>query len=125
MPDIIIPTTTATVIEHHIAALPALLARLVNDGTLDEVVEARHWAEAIRAQAKRCRLGMDAQNAVAVARIWLEYRLGELLAKKVVRHRPKTVDTDDPFRLAAARAQRIAAIPRSQIEAYIAKAHGE
>jgi N6-adenosine-specific RNA methylase IME4 len=65
-----------------------------------------------------------------VFRILAEHRLGKILVPLVTRHRPKSVDAQDTFRLAdhdisrdlSARAQKIAEIPKHLIEDFFKEA---
>jgi hypothetical protein len=113
-----------------LVGLPALVARLVRGGSPREIVDARHSAEVLRTYASKAKLGIEAQNAVAQARFRLERRLGEIIPERASRGRPKSVVSDDNFRLAdlgisrdlSSRAQAIAAIPLSFFEQYFVQA---
>src|ERR1041384_3860497 len=86
-------------LDRLLSELPAMVARLVENGTPQEIVDARHRTEVLRAYAAKSRQGLQVQNAVAEARLELEGRLGELLAERLSRGRPKSVPSEDTFRL--------------------------
>src|SRR4029077_10933010 len=62
-----------------LAELPVVVARLVAKGSLQEIREARITTETLRGHAARAKLGKEAQDTCAVARLRLERRLGEVL----------------------------------------------
>jgi hypothetical protein len=50
-----------------LAQLPALVARLVEHGSLHEVADARHKTEVLRSYAAKAKLGREAQDTAAPA----------------------------------------------------------
>jgi site-specific DNA-methyltransferase (adenine-specific) len=109
-----------------LAALPAIVAQLVQHGTPREIAEARHKSELLRSYAAKARLGKELQNTAAEARLRLERRLGELLAEQVSAGRPKNVQSEDNYKLddigvsrkLSSRSQEIAGIPERRFETY-------
>jgi hypothetical protein len=126
-------TLQTTSLDQQLAAVSAFVARLVRDGSPREIVDARRDAEALRSYAEKAKLGMQAQNAVAQARLDLECRLGELIPIMIHRGRPKSIVSDDTFvraKLAdwnispdlSSRSQRVAQIPAKYRQQYFAQA---
>jgi hypothetical protein len=103
-----------------------VVARLVAKGSLQEIREARITTETLRGHAARAKLGKEAQDTCAVARLRLERRLGEVLPPYLKKGAPKKVGSDDHSTLRelgiskdlSARSQRIAAIPERLFEGY-------
>src|SRR5260221_6017155 len=60
--------------------LPAIVADLVATATPHELERARNKAESLRYAVKQAKLGIEAQQTAAEARILLDHRLGALLA---------------------------------------------
>jgi site-specific DNA-methyltransferase (adenine-specific) len=101
--------------------------RLVAEGTPQEIVDGRNKTDAIRVWVRKAKLGLAAQQTAASAWILLEHRLGELLPAVLKKGRPKKIPGEDHFPTLrelgltpnqSSRAQRIAAIPMKQVEAY-------
>jgi hypothetical protein len=75
-----------------LTTVDAAFQALANANTPEELIDLADRAEAMRAYAKRARLGMIAQNRCADVRVRAERKLGELLAATPRLHgRPKSV----------------------------------
>ena len=113
-----------------ISEFTSTVAKIIETGTLCEVINCRQKAEALRQVARAARAGLEMQNALAEQRLRLERRLGEMLIDGLSRGRPKNVTTDDNFRLddlgisrnLSARSQQIANIPSGRFDAYFREA---
>ena len=69
----------------RVAGLPGMVARLVQSGALPEIVDGRNYTAALRDLVRRAKLGLEAQNACAEARLRLERRLGQMLRAAGIR----------------------------------------
>src|SRR2546421_81845 len=113
-------------LEVVLTELPAVVARLVAEGGLQEIIAGRDHADLLRGWVRKAKLGLVAQQAAAEAWMRLERRLGEILSERLSPGRPKTVPQADHFRLRdigmtknqSVRAQAIAAIPMKRMEIY-------
>ena len=110
--------------------IDAALQALASANTPDELIKLANQAAALQVYARRARLGMAAQNRCAELRLRAERRLGELLATTPRLHgRPKSVPDQNTLpslselgvrdRKLSHRAQRIAAVPAREFEAYL------
>lgn len=90
-------------LRRRLDGLPTLVAELISTGGLPEVVAARANTETLRYHAKRAKLGKEALDICAEARLRLEGRLGELLPDWLKTGRPKKVGSDDHLRLKGSR----------------------
>lgn len=108
----------------------AALHALASATTPDELINLANQAAAMQVYARRARLGMLAQNRCAEIRLRAERKLGELLTTTPRLHgRPKSVpdqntypslsDLGVPDRKISHRAQKIAAVPAREFEAYL------
>jgi N6-adenosine-specific RNA methylase IME4 len=108
----------------------AALRALASADTPDELIKLANQAAALQVYAKRAKLGMVAQNRCAELRLRAERKLGQLLITTPRLHgRPKSVpdgnsfpslsDLGVPDRKISHRAQRIAAVPTREFEAYL------
>lgn len=113
------------------------LSALAEANTPDELVDLADKAEAMRAYAKRARLGLAAQNRCAALRLRAERKLGLLLAAMMPpRGRPKKGREEDHFRAQprlvdlgvdkhiALRARRLMQVPEPDFEGYLSAADG-
>jgi N6-adenosine-specific RNA methylase IME4 len=114
--------------------IDAALHALASANTPDELINLANQAAALQVYARRAKLGMIAQNRCAEIRLRAERKLGELLTTTPRLHgRPKTVPDENTFpslsdlgvpdRKLSHRAQRIAAVPIAEFEAYLRTAH--
>src|SRR5438445_6820162 len=119
-----------------VITIDAALHALASANTPDELIMLANQAAALQIYARRAKLGMVAQNRCAEIRLRAERKLGELLTTTPRLHgRPKTVPEENTFprlsdlgvpdRKISHRAQRIAAVPARDFEAYLWKAHLE
>src|SRR6516164_4892054 len=110
--------------------IDAALHALASATTPDELITLANQAAALQVYAKRAKLGMVAQNRCAELRLRAERKLGQLLITTPRLHgRPKSVpdgnsfpslsDLGVPDRKISHRAQRIAAVPTREFEAYL------
>src|SRR6266481_4558676 len=110
--------------------IDAALQALASANTPDELITLANQAAALEVYARRAKLGMVAQNRCAEIRLRAERKLGELLTTTPRLHgRPKTVPEENTFprlsdfgvpdRKISHRAQRIAAVPTRDFEAYL------
>ena len=117
-----------------VITIDAALHALASANTPDELITLANQAAALEVYARRAKLGMVAQNRCAEIRLRAERRLGELLTTTPRLHgRPKTVPDENTFpslsdlgvpdRKISYRAQRIAAVPTREFEAYLRDAH--
>ena len=108
----------------------AALHALASATTSDELITLANQAAALQVYARRAKLGMVAQNRCAEIRLRAERKLGELLTTTPRLHgRPKSVPDENTFpslpalgvpdRKISHRAQRIAAVPAREFEAYL------
>jgi site-specific DNA-methyltransferase (adenine-specific) len=106
------------------------VAKIIETGTVPEIIECRQRSEALRQVARAARTGLEIQNAFAEQRLRLERRLGEMLIDSLSRGRPRNVTTEDNIRLddlgisrnLSARSQRIAVITTDRFDAYFREA---
>jgi len=116
-----------------VVTVDAALRALASANTPDELLTLANQAAALQVYARRAKLGMIAQNRCAEIRLRAERKLGQLLATTARLHgRPKSVrgentfpslsDLGVPDRKISHRAQRIAAIPAREFEAYLREA---
>jgi len=78
--------------------IDAALHALASANTPDELITLANQAEALRAYARRAKLGMVAQNRCADIRVRAERKLGEILKTTERLHgRPKSVPGENPF----------------------------
>jgi hypothetical protein len=114
--------------------IDAALHALASAKTPDELITLANQGAALQVYARRAKLGMVAQNRCAEIRLRAERKLGELLTTTPRLHgRPKTVPDENTFpslsdlgvpdRKLSHRAQRIAAVPIAEFEAYLREAH--
>jgi N6-adenosine-specific RNA methylase IME4 len=107
----------------------AALHALASVNTPDELITLANQAAALQVYARRAKLGMVVQNRCAEIRLRAERKLGELLTTTPRLHgRPKSVPDENTFpslselgvtdRKISHRAQRIAAVPARDFEAY-------
>jgi N6-adenosine-specific RNA methylase IME4 len=112
----------------------AALHALASANTPDELVTLVNQAAALQVYVRRAKLGMVAQNRCAELRLRAERKLGELLTTTPRLHgRPKSVRVENTLpslsdlgvrdRKLSHRAQRIAAVPTREFEAYLRDAH--
>ena len=110
------------------------LSALASANTPDELITLANQAAALQLYARRAKLGMVAQNRCAELRLRAERKLGELLTTTPRLHgRPKSVLGENTLptlsdlgvrdRKTSYRAQRIAAVPTKDFEAYLRRAH--
>lgn len=115
------------------STLDAALHALASANTPGELITLANQAEALRAYARRAKLGMAAQNRCAEIRLRAERKLGAFLTTTARLHgRPKSVpqanslprlsDLGIKDRKLSHRAQRIAAIPTAEFERYLNRA---
>ena len=119
-----------------VITIDAALSALASAKTPDELIQLSNQAAALQVYARRAKLGMVAQNRCAEIRLRAERKLGELLTTTPRLHgRPKSVPDENTFprlsdlgvpdRKISHRAQRIAAVPARDFEAYLRDAqHG-
>jgi hypothetical protein len=114
--------------------IDAALQALASATTPDELITLANRAAALQVYARRAKLGMVAQNRCAEIRLRAERKLGELLSNTPRLHgRPKSVSEENtlpklsdlgvPTRSISHRAQRIAAVPTKEFEAYLRTAY--
>jgi DNA methylase len=117
-----------------LTTVDAAFQALANANTPEELIDLADRAEAMRAYAKRARLGMIAQNRCADVRVRAERKLGELLAATPRLHgRPKSVPGENTLpslselgisdRKISHRAQRLAKIPQPDFDLWLRQAH--
>jgi N6-adenosine-specific RNA methylase IME4 len=110
--------------------IDAALQALASATTPDELINLANRAAALQVYARRAKLGMVAQNRCAEIRLRAERKLGELLSTTPRLHgRPKSVPEENTLprlsdlgvadRKISQRAQRIAAVPAREFEAYL------
>jgi len=120
--------------------LEGAVRMLAEAGTLEEVKHVHDLAQAAAEYARAARLGLEAQNSAAEIKLRAERKAGEMLAG-LERATPQMArimsnagrDSDyaavleeiDTTRQAAARWQKIAALPDEQFEEYIAETKAE
>ncbi len=132
MPNFLVPTSAASAAALNTAVTQAL--RLLESAeTVQEVLDYRSQAEALRVLAERARFGLQAANAYAELRLRSERRLGELL-RTIQRQppgRPQMVSPCDRLptlrslgisKSMSSRAQRLADIPLGDFNRYIGSA---
>jgi N6-adenosine-specific RNA methylase IME4 len=119
-----------------VITIDAALQALASANTPDELIRLSNQAAALQVYARRAKLGMVAQNRCGELRLRAERKLGELLTTTPRLHgRPKSVPDENTFpslselgvpdRKLSHRAQRIAAVPAGEFEAYFRDAQNE
>ena len=117
-----------------VITIDGALSALASANTPDELITLANQAAALQVYARRAKLGMVAQNRCAELRLRAERKLGELLTTTPRLHgRPKSVLGENTLptlsdlgvrdRKTSYRAQRIAAVPTKDFEAYLRRAH--
>ena len=120
--------------------LEGAVRMLAEAGTLEEVKHVHDIAQAAAEYARAARLGLEAQNSAAEIKLRAERKAGEMLAG-LERATPQmarimsnagrdseyatVLEETDTTRQAAARWQKIAALPDDQFEEYIAETKAE
>lgn len=121
--------------------LEGAVRMLAEAGTLEDVKHVHDLAQAAAEYARAARLGLEAQNSAAEIKLRAERKAGEMLAgleRQPGRRSDITLSTigqgseyatvleeTDTTRQAAARWQKIAALPDDQFEEYIAETKAE
>src|ERR1051326_2387145 len=85
--------------------LPALVERLLVEGTPKEIRASRIVVGTLRKMAKEAQLGFEAELRCAAARQLLDHRLGEMCQHFLRRGRPKKVVDGDHLRLTDIRSE--------------------
>ena len=106
--------------------LPAIVERLLVEGTPKEIRALRISAQMLRRMAKEAQLAFEAELRCAAARQLLDHRLGEMCRRFLRRGRPKKVADGDHLRLTdivknktqSSRCQEIAKVPISEARRY-------
>jgi N6-adenosine-specific RNA methylase IME4 len=120
--------------ESQLITVDAALQALASANTPDDLVNLANRAAALQVYARRAKLGMVAQNRCAELRLRAERKNGELLTTTPRLHgRPRSVPGENTLpslselgvrdRKISHRAQRIAAVPIREFEAYLRNAH--
>jgi hypothetical protein len=120
----------ASLMSQPLITVDAALHALASATTPDELINLANEAAALQIYARRAKLGMVAQNRCAEIQLRAERKLGELLTTTPRLHGSpekcfRREHFSQPFRFRCAdrkishRAQRIAAIPVAELEAYL------
>jgi DNA N-6-adenine-methyltransferase (Dam) len=115
-----------SIVGETLERLPALVERLLAEGTPKEIRASRLSVETLRRMAKEAQLGFEAELRCAAARQLLDHRLGEMCQHFLRRGRPKKVADGDHLRLTdivknktqSSRCQEIAKVPISEARRY-------
>lgn len=123
--------------ETSIQTLTAVKNRLAEAKTLDDVLDIRDKAEAVRVYAQAARLGLEIQNEAAEVKIRAERKAGEMLAEmpkaqgasvegwKTRSHDVTTLEDMGIEKMQSSRWQAIASLPDAEFEKHITETKGD